>query len=99
MKNIQKNKKIGSKIARFFFYKKVTKSKMADPLDDKVLTENSLGCVMKSLIFMVDIARVIERLPRRPLPHPPNSPLVKEDLTEKVHKPNQSLGKRLSASL
>jgi len=91
--------RLGAKLRDFVFYKKVKKSKMADPLDDKVFKENNLGCVMKSLRFMVGISRVIECLPQRPLPHPPNSPLVREDLTENVHKPNEQLGKRLSASL
>jgi len=60
---------------------------MADPLDGKDLDENR-GCVMKSLRFMVNnylsILIVSEYLPQKPLPLPPDSPLVKEDLTEKV---------------
>ena len=64
---------------------------MADPLFDKALEENSLGCVIKFQRFMVtndlNISRVTGCWPQNPLSLLPNLPSVKEDLTEKVHEP------------
>ena len=64
---------------------------MADPLYEKNLEENSVGCVMKSPRIMVindlNFPSVTGCWPQKPFPLFPDSPSVKEDTTKKVHKP------------
>ena len=81
--------------------KRVVRSKMADPLHDNDLEENSLRCVMKSPRFMVsndlNFPSVTGCWPQKPLLlfcHPPS---IKKDTTKKVHKPDNGINKHARA--
>jgi len=88
---IQEKEKILQANFRNFpaFSKKIlVKSKVGDPFCDRVLVEESLGCVIKHTRFMVsndfNTPRVTGCWPQKSLPLPPDPPSVKEDLKKSI---------------
>ena len=89
-KKISQKSDIVSKFSLFLaFCKKVVKSKMADPLYDKDIKENSLRCLMKSPRLIVsnklNTSRVMSVGLKSPSPFT-RSPIGRKRYpTEKVH--------------